>query len=210
MKKLLNIILFLIAFQNVNVFGQALKESLIEKVNIVSDVIDRLSELSNTKKQISTGLINSMSRKVSLEEGFAYNGIKFSSYVTDSLFMEELRKKYSKKNFLLLEYSQIDSYRNDIINSSSAFNRDSCNYCTKLYFEINCPIQGWENLEIFLMIDNKQIADTIFFDKYYTKQLSIPVFVYTLTNGISNKTSYVFLYELIKGNKFRFIKSVVI
>lgn len=198
------------AFQNVSVFGQTVKESLIEKINIVSDVIDRLSDPSKTKKQISTGLINTISREVSLEEGFAYNGIKFSSYITDSIFMEELKKKYSKKNYLLFEYSQIDSYRNDIINSSSVFNRDSCNYCTKLYFEINCPIEGWENLGIFFMINDKQIADTIFFDKYYTKQISIPVFVYSLTNGKSNKTSYIFVYELIKGNKFRFIKRMII
>jgi hypothetical protein len=171
--------------------------------------IDKLSDTLTNKNLISTGLINTTFRQATIENGFAYNGIKFSSYFKDSLLLDSLINILKKKNYLLFESNQINFYRSNVIKSSLVYDRDSCKICTKLYFEINVPIEGWENLDLFNIYNNDiNDMESLFFEKYYTSTISIPVYVYTTKNNVTAKKNFIYIYELVKPKGWKFKKYI--
>ena len=211
MKRTLIITISIIVLNNVCLFGQGTNRLLGEKVDIISDVIERIKDSAKCKKVFLTGLINTMQRKVSLMTSPVYNGIRFSSYNTDSACMEVLKKKYNYENYRLIEYSNVESYRTIALESSSlSKDEDTCIYCTKLYFEINCPIEGWENLELFDVQHAKELDNTAFYEKYYINKISIPIFIYSVTCGQIIKQNCIVVYELLENNKFKFSKRIII
>lgn len=211
MKKTFIITISVIILNHVCAFGQVANSLLAEKVDIISDAIERIKDSAKCKKIFFTGLINTMQRKASLMTSPVYNGIRFSSYDTDSACIEVLKKKYNHENYRLMEYSKVGSYRTIALESSSlSKNEDTCINCTKLYFEINCPIEGWENLELYDVQNTKEIEDSDFYKKYYINKISIPVFIYAVTCGQIVKQNCILVYELYENYKFKFTGRIIV
>lgn len=208
------IILILFFFTVANLFGQNQIDFLNQKSLLVSDIIAKITGLYydsvSSNKIILTGLIDTRTKNINIENGFAYNGLSFSTCVKDTQLIKALNQKYKNNNYLFTEYNQDNSNRNNIINSTYFFNRDSCIFCSKLYLEIASPIDMWENLIVYNILKRNQSQDTLFFDNYYTKEISIPVFVYSLVNGKSSKANYLLIYKIEDNNKIVFRNKIIL
>lgn len=150
--------------------------SVIHKEDILTDLINRLHFPFNRDSVISYGLVNTLVRKGILANGPVFDENVVSNYYEDTSLLSILKSRNNYKKCLLVSLTEIDN-RTYFINSYE-FN-DPCKSCPRLYFELGSPIEGWENLDLFLFsLDPDDESSS--YKNYYTPQISIPVFSYKI------------------------------
>jgi hypothetical protein len=209
MRKQFVIFIILVLLIHCKLFSQKYIDSFyISKLNLVSDVINKVRDSVKADIKSTYCLVNTYCRRAKLKLGFAYNGIEFTILNSDNRLLKDLRLDFKRKDVILYEYNTRYLFRPVTLGSTSVFKRDSSGKPTAgIYLEINSPLESWENLEVLFEVP-RALGDINLprINEIFSKKLSLPVYVYVDNNGVITRENRIYMYEYTEDKKFKFIQ----
>ncbi len=188
----------------VSLYGQSYADSIQTKSDIIKNIL-RLVNNNRPKSEIATTIlvIDSRYRPIKPVTGVSGEWVLFGELVKDSVMTKSISEDSDSAKTIILEKESLNLDRSAIINSTGFLRRKYCTKCTKLYLEIGMPVEGWEILELYELMNDPLLTFQYkdMFLQYQFPLINIPVFVYEEINGMESISQYLYTFKIETKNK---------